>query len=351
MRIEYGEGNYLQWEIRDCLQGMESIEDNSIDLVIWDPPYYKIKDVEWDNQWDTLHDYLMWLFNIGYDIKRIMKNSGSLYIFGDEKIIAHIQVMFDKHFTLINNLVWYKRNNMPIKFAKNCRSYANMSERILFYGLQDRTGLERVMLDVTNFENLRKYFYDLLCYMGETNKSISKRLGHRKAEHRNYVLPKKVVMDKIGSKADHCFRYGSTQWDLPTLETYNELIDIYHINNWEGFREYEDLRREYEDLRREYEEQRRTWNHQKGVYDVIDIPIINEKENTAHPTTKPLELIEIFIKASSNPSDVVFDPMLGSGTTLMGCRNTGRNGIGFEIAPEYDEIIRKRIRAKDTSIE
>ena len=344
-RIEYGNGLTAEWTIGDCLQGMSEMADNTVDLVICDPPYYKIKDVEWDNQWDTMDEYLEWLLSVCLEIKRVMKDNGSFYIFGDEKIIAYVQVMLDKHFTLINNMVWYKRNNISIKWAHNHRSFAPTSERFLFYGLQDRTGLETVMLDTNNFQTLRKYFYDLLCFMGERSaKGVNDKLGHRRAEHSFYVLPKKVVIEKIGQKADHCFRYGSTQWDLPTEETYGEIIRIYGIDNWVGFREYEDLRREYEELRR-------TYNHQKGVYDVIDIPIINEKENTAHPTTKPLELIEIFIRASSNPGDMVFDPMVGSGTTLMACRNTGRNCRAFEVNPDYEPIISKRIRAKDRSIE
>ena len=48
--------------------------------------------------------------------------------------------------------------------------------------------------------------------------------------------------------------------------------------------------------------------------------------------------------------DIVLDPFLGSGTTLLACRKTGRNGIGFEINPEYEPIIRKRIMADTKTI-
>jgi len=74
-------------------------------------------------------------------------------------------------------------------------------------------------------------------------------------------------------------------------------------------------------------------------------------EHLTHPTEKPVRLIEELIMNSSRENDLILDPFLGSGTTLISCRRTGRNGCGFELCPDYDEVIRKRIRAKDTSIE
>ena len=73
---------------------------------------------------------------------------------------------------------------------------------------------------------------------------------------RNYKrigLNKKQIMDRIGQSADHCFRWESSQWDLCTPETYQQLINEFGIRDWFGFREYESLRQEYESLRQEYE--------------------------------------------------------------------------------------------------
>jgi len=64
-----------------------------------------------------------------------------------------------------------------------------------------------------------------------------------------------------------------------------------------------------------------------------------------HPTQKPLKLFEYLIKTYTNEGDTVLDNCLGSGTTLLACRKTGRNGKGFEINPDYEPIIRKRIMA------
>jgi len=62
-----------------------------------------------------------------------------------------------------------------------------------------------------------------------------------------------------------------------------------------------------------------------------------------HPTQKPEGLIERMILSSSNKGDVVLDPFSGSGTTLRVCQQLGRNGIGFEINPDYIKMSRTRL--------
>ncbi|MDD5605604.1 MAG: site-specific DNA-methyltransferase [Dehalococcoidales bacterium] len=305
---------------------MKELPENSVNLAILDPPYYKIVSDDWDNQWKTLDSYISWLETVLIEVKRVLKDNGSLYIFGDDRTIAYVQVMADKHFNFLNHLIWYKRNNIALKWAHNDRKYAPASERILFYCMGndfcewDTTGLQMVKLDVNNFQTLRTYF-----------KEFQEALG----------IPKKKIIELIGQSADHCFRWGSTQWDLPTEETYKELCKL-PLQKEFIRREYKFIRREYEDLRREYEDLRRPFNYQKGMYEVFDIPIIGGKENTEHSTTKPKELIKRLIEVSSNPGDIVLDPFLGSGTTLRACRETGRDCIGFEKDKKYESIIRER---------
>lgn len=72
---------------------------------------------------------------------------------------------------------------------------------------------------------------------------------------------------------------------------------------------------------------------------------MSHKEERLHPTQKPIELFKWIIKKYTKEYDVVLDPFLGSGTTLRACRETNRNGIGFEINPDYESIIRERVMA------
>jgi DNA modification methylase len=63
------------------------------------------------------------------------------------------------------------------------------------------------------------------------------------------------------------------------------------------------------------------------------------KKSTLHPTTKPLPLIRHLILNNTKAKEVVYDPFLGSGTTLIACEQAKRVCIGFEIDPEYCQII------------
>jgi len=61
------------------------------------------------------------------------------------------------------------------------------------------------------------------------------------------------------------------------------------------------------------------------------------------PCVYPLSMIERIIRMSSNVEDLVLDPFLGSGTTLVACKRLGRSGLGFEIDEKYEKVIMKRL--------
>lgn len=62
-----------------------------------------------------------------------------------------------------------------------------------------------------------------------------------------------------------------------------------------------------------------------------------------HPTQKPVALMEYLIRTYTNEGDTVLDNTMGSGTTGVACRNTGRKFIGIERDPEYFRIASERI--------
>ena len=67
--------------------------------------------------------------------------------------------------------------------------------------------------------------------------------------------------------------------------------------------------------------------------------------DNGHPCPKPVAWATWLIERATKPGDLVLDPFCGSGTTLLACRQTGRNGIGFELNPAYEPIIRKECMA------
>lgn len=64
---------------------------------------------------------------------------------------------------------------------------------------------------------------------------------------------------------------------------------------------------------------------------------------TVHPTQKPVELCDYFVKTYSNPGDTVLDNCMGSGTTGVAAKNLGRTFIGIEQDKRYFEIAKERI--------
>ncbi len=70
-----------------------------------------------------------------------------------------------------------------------------------------------------------------------------------------------------------------------------------------------------------------------------------------HPTEKPVELFKRCIEVTTNKGDTVLDMFLGGGTTLRACLETNRNGIGFEIDPQYEESIKNKISINTIKIQ
>ena len=71
----------------------------------------------------------------------------------------------------------------------------------------------------------------------------------------------------------------------------------------------------------------------------IDKPL---KSETGHSTQKPVECMQKPIENNSSIGQAVIDPFLGSGTTIIACEKTGRQGFGIELNPLYVDIIINR---------
>lgn len=69
-----------------------------------------------------------------------------------------------------------------------------------------------------------------------------------------------------------------------------------------------------------------------------------DQEAKGHPAPFPCELVRDHVQSWTNPGDVVFDPMCGSGTTPRVAYELGRRFIGVDISHEYCEIARDRIK-------
>jgi DNA modification methylase len=76
-------------------------------------------------------------------------------------------------------------------------------------------------------------------------------------------------------------------------------------------------------------------------------PPPREKAVLLHPAKFPETLVAQFIEDFSNPGDLVFDPMAGTGSALVAARRIGRRSAGIELNPSFIEIIRARLQQED----
>ena len=79
-----------------------------------------------------------------------------------------------------------------------------------------------------------------------------------------------------------------------------------------------------------------------GTTTLLQVPNI-KRGTKLHPTEKPTDLMKILIENSSKKNDIVLEPFAGCGSTLLACKETGRNFIGFELDKHYFDIATKRI--------
>lgn len=119
---------------QDCVEGMKSLEDNTVDLIIADPPYNLSKGGEWkwDNSvklegmggnwnkvmesWDnmSLSEYFSFTITWLTEAQRILKPTGTMWIFGTYHNIGIINVVCQLlNVEIINEIIWYKRNAFP----------------------------------------------------------------------------------------------------------------------------------------------------------------------------------------------------------------------------------------------
>jgi site-specific DNA-methyltransferase (adenine-specific) len=79
--------------------------------------------------------------------------------------------------------------------------------------------------------------------------------------------------------------------------------------------------------------------------DCIDVSRIHRRmlEGTKHPSQKPEELMRRFVRFFSLPGDVIFDPFMGSGSTLRAAKDLRRKAIGVELQQAYCEMAVRRM--------
>jgi DNA modification methylase len=295
-----------------------NLPDKCANLIIADPPYFEVKG-DFDFVWGSFEDYLKDVEKWAIECKRVLADNGTLYWYGDAKNIAYSQIILDKHFNLLNSLVWENTNDhkQQIRFNTDLRTFAPLTERILMYGsdMHDTTGTEFIKDEYWGeMSPFSKIITDHIENKGFTQKDISLLQLSRNGK------PTGWVSNKI--------KFGQ----LPTSEQWNLICNLFLIEN-----KYDDLRKEYDDLRRPF-------NNERHYGDVIRLPNY-ETSDYDHDTIKPEKLTRILINTCSRKNDLVVVPFAGSGTECAMAIKEGRTCIGYDVEKKYADMSNERIKA------
>lgn len=275
----------------DSLDILRSLPDESVDMCITSPPYWNMRDYNVGNQLGleyTTNEFIENLYSVFHEVKRVLKNEGSLWInirdtyskgvkrcnvknkslcMIPERLIIKL---LDDGWILRNDIIWHKPNAMP----DSCKNRFTVDYEHLYFLTKNEKG----------------YYFETQ-YEPYTSERKDKKTIPRDGDKRSQLLETKMV------------RHGGNGTTLNNPMAWSDKGRI----------------------------KRTTWS-------------INSKSyREAHFATYPIELIEVPISAGCPLNGIVLDPFMGSGTTGVVAKKQGKKYIGIELNPEYIDIANKRI--------
>lgn len=185
----------------------------------------------------------------------------------------------------------------------------------------------KAFINIMNLPVRTKYGFKSLNLVGKTIE-ICENIG--------FIFRREIIWHKTNSVKAH---FGTYPYPGNILINYaHEFILEFEKPAPEKYKKYEHLTKEQKEaskLEKDF------WIEIKKS-DVWLMKPEGSGDNRDHPAPFPYELPYRLIKAYSFVGETVLDPFLGSGTTLIVARDLKRNGIGYEINPEFaKEAIRK----------
>jgi len=326
----------------DCLEGMKQLDSKSVNCIITDPPY-NINKASWDN----ISGYVDWMMEFFKECERVLMENGTLWFFHMRfPVLAELQMRIEAETGLRHKqLIIIDKGIQSIagRAGKSLRSYPRATEYLQFYCFDDHTGAQQLGEQYARVNPMAKYLSEEFERAGVTRKEIAalfpSRTGGLTGCVSNWLMGLNFPLREQYEKMRHY---------LNKAKEYEYLRKEYEYlrKEYEDLRkEYEDLRKEYEDLRKEYEDLRYPFNMESGVTDVWKISFY-EDEKIAHVSPKPMKLMRRIVQTATKEGDLVLEPFAGSGSTLVACKESGRNFIAFERESEYIEIAEGRLKQK-----
>lgn len=288
----------------DCMVELNKLNDNSIDCVITDPPYFIDK---LDNTWSS--DM----------VNKDVKNSHVKHLPKGMKFNkSQVKSLYDYYLEL---------SKLLFKKMKPGAYFLSFSSPRLYHAIAmscEIAGFEiRDMINWTYTQSMPKgmsishVIKKMKIPEEEKAKLIEEYKNYKTPQIRSCFEPICVAMKPI----------GKLTFIKNELEFKTGLLDFSQKVGVNGDRVPANII-----TTEEYNE-----TYDKNF--LVSKPSKSEKgENNTHITVKPVELMEHLIRLFSKKDSLVVDPFLGSGTTAVACKNTNRKCVGVEINKEYYNI-------------
>lgn len=282
----------------DCLDFLKTINDSSIDLIATDPPYFRVKTAFWDRQWKTKADFFEWLNKVVKEYARVLKPTGSLYLFCGPYLSSETENLINQHLNVLNHIVWRKPTGRHLgTCVPSQRKYFPQTERIIF--------AESGKKQPFQYESIRRYLSESVKKAGLSRKDTETLTSTQMSAH----------------------WFGKSQFSIPSENHYKKLQNAVPQLN----KSFKELRNWYLDIRDGEKKGRRTFKAKKGGNtDVWDFPVVQPYVGK-HPCEKPLDLMRHIIKTSTNRGDIVLDTFIGSGSTAIAALELERKFLGCEM--------------------
>lgn len=291
---------------------LSAIPDQSVSLILTDPPYHSTKkeNIVNDKSFKSDEDFLCWVEIYAKEWKRILRPNGSGFMFCSSAMEAKLELMLSKYFNVLSHIVWAKPNEPGYdgwkgKMKKeSLRQWYPHSERIIFFEPATEGNLKR------------SYFGSLLrearSKCGMSTNELTEIIGaYGKVNHGGAVsnweagrnVPSREQYEKM------CVAFDKHGIDMPC---YENVIRPFEVNANVEFT------------------------------DIWMFPSVKQYQGK-HPAEKPIEMLEHCIRSTTFENDIVLDCFAGSGSTLIAALKTNRLSIGIEIDEKWCTTIKKRL--------
>ncbi len=153
----------------NCIERLTELESNTVDLIYFDPPFFtqkkhslvtrdESKKYEFSDSWESLEDYLGLIESCLIECKRVLKNSGSVFLHCDKVASHYIRVTLDKVFGMKNfrsEIIWsYKR------WSNSKKGLLNSHQNIYFYSKSKNFKFNKYYTDYAPTTNIDQILQD-----------------------------------------------------------------------------------------------------------------------------------------------------------------------------------------------